>query len=64
MLQTFIADHPEIERVKGWLVGSTDAVLVQATRAHFQARAVARAHGQGLQFIWRGDAELNFSALT
>ena len=64
VLQTFIADHPEIERVKGWLVGSTDAVLVQATRAHFQARAVARAHGQGLQFIWRGDAELNFSALT
>ena len=63
-LQKFIADHPEIERVKGWLVGPTDAVLVQATRAHFQARAVARAQGQGVQFIWRGDIELDFSALT
>jgi hypothetical protein len=37
---------------------------VQATRAHFQARAVARAQGQGVQFIWRGDIELDFSALT
>lgn len=64
LLQTFIADHTEIERVKGWLVGPTDAVLVQATRAQFQARSGARAQGQGLQFIWRGDAELDFSALT
>jgi hypothetical protein len=64
LLEAFIVEHPEIERVKGWLVGPTDAVLVQATRAHFQARSGARAQGQGLQFIWRGDAELDFSALT
>ena len=64
VLQTFITDHPEIERVKGWLVSPTDAVFVQATRAHFQAQAGAGAQGQGLQFIWRGDSELDFSALT
>jgi hypothetical protein len=37
---------------------------VQATRAHLQTRAFTRAQGQGVQFIWRGDIELDFSELT
>jgi hypothetical protein len=37
---------------------------VRAMPVRFRARTVARAQGQGVQFIWRGDIELDFSALT
>ena len=63
-LKAFIAAQPAIERVKGWLVNPPDGVLVQATRAHFQTQAATSPQGLGLQFIWRGGDEIDFSALT
>ena len=63
-LKAFIAGQPAIERVKGWLANPPDGVLVQATRAHFQTHALTSPPGQGLQVIWRGDVEIDFSALT
>lgn len=62
-IEAFIARTPCIERVKGWLNTTEGGYLIQATRRQFSAEPVSVVPQSGLQFIWRGDQELDFSLL-